>query len=285
MKHKGMISLLLGTLLLCFVLVGCGGKNSSADAASAFIGTWDLYEITGDDGASHEDVKSMNDFGLETYLEIEKDGKGTFYVFGEEISLTWKAKNSTQIEVTMEYDGEKQTEPLTLKDGKVSFSVEGEKAMVFEKGKKHDRSDKPASGSEKGGAAAPDSSKGDDDEKNVKEINSVVADDDTVKIEAIKMYDDTFGDAIIEFKVTNKSDKNLVISCSYGSWSVDGKMVDPSMYENIKAGTYTDAALYFTKDNLGGGTEKLANIDGKFEVTDDDYNAIGTYEFKYGQKG
>lgn len=285
MKHKGMISLLLGTLLLCFVLVGCGGKNSSADAASAFIGTWDLYKITGDDGTSHEDIKSMNEFGLETYLEIEKDGKGTFNVFGEEISLTWKAKNSTQIEVTMEYDGEKQTEPLTLKDGKVSFSVEGEKAMVFEKGKKHDRSDKPASGSEKGGAAAPDSSKGDDDEKNVKEINSVVADDDTVKIEAIKMYDDTFGDAIIEFKVTNKSDKNLVISCSYGSWSVDGKMVDPSMYENIKAGTYTDAALYFTKDNLGGGTEKLVNIDGKFEVTDDDYNTVGTYEFKYEQKG
>ncbi|MBS5865263.1 MAG: hypothetical protein KIC37_02785 [Coriobacteriaceae bacterium] len=283
MKHRGIISLLLGTLLLCFVLVGCGGKASSADA-SAFIGTWDLYEITGDNGASHEDVKSMNDFGLETYLEIEKDGKGTFNVFGEEISLTWKAKSNTQIDVTME--GEKQTESLTLKDGKVSFSVEGEKTtMVFEKGKKHDKSDKPASGSEKSGPTAFDDLMGNDDEKNVKEINSVVADDETIKIEAIKMYDDDFDDAIIEFKVTNKSDKNLVISCSYGSWSVDGKMVDPSMYENIKAGTYTDAALYFTKDNLGGGTEKLVNIDGKFEVTDDDYNAIGTYEFKYGQKG
>lgn len=283
MKHRGIISLLLGTLLLCFVLVGCGGKASSADA-SAFIGTWDLYEITGDNGASHEDVKSMNDFGLETYLEIEKDGKGTFNVFGEEISLTWKAKSNTQIDVTME--GEKQTESLTLKDGKVSFSVEGEKTtMVFEKGKKHDKSDKPASGSEKSGPTAFDDLMGNDDEKNVKEINSVVADDETIKIEAIKMYDDDFDDAIIEFKVTNKSDKNLVISCSYGSWSVDGKMVDPSMYENIKAGTYTDAALYFTKDNLGGGTEKLVNIDGKFEVTDDDYNAIGAYEFKYGQKG
>lgn len=283
MKHRGIISLLLGTLLLCFVLVGCGGKASSADA-SAFIGTWDLYEITGDDGASHEDIKSMNAFGLETYLEIEKDGKGIFYVFGEEIPLTWKAKSSTQIDVTMEYKGEKQTEPLTLKDDKVSFSVEGEKTtMVFEKGKKHDRSDKPASGSEKGGTTALDGLTGDNDEKNVKEINSVVADDETVKIEAIKMYDDDFDDAIIEFKVTNKSDKDLIISCEYGSWSVDGKMVDPSMYEKIKAGTYTDADLYFTKDNLGGGTEKLVNIDGKFELTDDDYNTVGTYEFKYEQ--
>lgn len=207
MKHKGIISLLLGTLLLCFVLVGCGGGTSSADA-SAFIGTWDLYEITGDDGASHEDIKTMNDFGIETYLEIEKDGKGTFNVFGEDIPLTWKAKNNTQIDVTIEYEGKKQTEPLTLKDDKVSFSIEGEDStMVFEKGKKHDKSDKSASGSEEGGTAALDSLMGNDDEQNVTEINSVVADDETIKIEAIKMYDNSFSDAVIEFKVTNKSDK------------------------------------------------------------------------------
>lgn len=284
MKHKGIISLLLGTLLLCFVLVGCGGGTSSADA-SAFIGTWDLYEITGDDGASHEDIKTMNDFGIETYLEIEKDGKGTFNVFGEDIPLTWKAKNNTQIDVTIEYEGKKQTEPLTLKDDKVSFSIEGEDStMVFEKGKKHDKSDKSASGSGEGGTTALDSLMGNDSEQNVTEINSVVADDETIKIEAIKMYDNSFSDAVIEFKVTNKSDKNLMITCEYGSWSVDGKMVNPSMYEKIKAGAYADADLYFTKDELGGGTEKLVNIDGKFELTDDEYNTIATYEFKYGQK-
>lgn len=75
-----------------------------------------------------------------------------------------------------------------------------------------------------------------------------------------------------------------MITCEYGSWSVDGKMVNPSMYEKIKAGAYADADLYFTKDELGGGTEKLVNIDGKFELTDDEYNTIATYEFKYGQK-
>ena len=107
----------------------------------------------------------------------------------------------------------------------------------------------------------------------------VVANDSLVTIEVLGTETDWADDPGYNLKITNNSDKEIYVSSSSGSFSVNNKMIDPYLGETIKSGAYSECFLYFSSSELGGGTEMLVNVDGELVVYDEDWNELATYPF------
>ena len=91
---KKVLSLLV-VLVLVVVLAGCGSKSEDL---SSYAGTYEgkYTRFVGDS----EDAKNEEEFTL----VLEKDGKGTHYRDGLEISVTWKVK-SGEVQMTEKFMG------------------------------------------------------------------------------------------------------------------------------------------------------------------------------------
>jgi hypothetical protein len=101
---KKTIKILLA-ILIVFSLFGCGKKPDIS-------GEYRLVKIdAGDSSATEEDIKSLQDLGMEVTLSVSKDGTAKLDVFGEVVDLT--------------YDLEK----MTLSDGTNTYTFEYDKSQ------------------------------------------------------------------------------------------------------------------------------------------------------------
>lgn len=259
---KRTMATIVAMLAMVFALAGCSGGSAGSpqDGEKNFAGDWRIVGME-DDGkvTSEDDIEAMRDLGLDVGLTVNEDGTFTLAYFGSELNGEWSAKSATEAEFTI--DGEKVT--VTIADEKISMEQDGTK-LIFGKGK--------ANASSTGSYGSNSSSDADD----TVALGTVVADDEIATIVVVDKKTDVFGDPGYTIKVTNNSDAAISVSTSTGQWSVNGKMVDPIYYEQIQPGKYAETIMYF--DDLSS-LDELSNVEGTFDVVNDKYETIATYEF------
>lgn len=276
------VSTIVAALSLCMLLVGCsaGGAGGGAKPAdkSLFTGTWDLVRMSGDkpdDNLGEDDVELMRSMGFDVFLNLNEDDTMELALFGSTMRGSWKVKSAAEIEVTLEG----QSVSATLSGEELTLSQEGT-SMMFKKDKENKK--------------APDGTIGNPDESVANALTEAESDTDTIKpIEAVTIADDEHctitvtgigtdwsGDPGYAMTVTNKSDRAIDFSSKMGTFSVNGKMIDAYVYETIQPGKYVECFMYFSKSDLGGGTEALSSVEGTLYIYDDaSYEDIAEYAF------
>lgn len=276
------VSTIVAALSLCMLLVGCsaGGAGGGAKPAdkSLFTGTWDLVRMSGDkpdDNLGEDDVELMRSMGFDVFLNLNEDDTMELALFGSTMRGSWKVKSAAEIEVTLEG----QSVSATLSGEELTLSQEGT-SMMFKKGKENKK--------------APDGTIGNPDESMANALTEAESDTDTIKpIEAVTIADDEHctitvtgigtdwsGDPGYAMTVTNKSDRAIDFNSKMGTFSVNGKMIDAYVYETIQPGKYVECFMYFSKSDLGGGTEALSSVEGTLYIYDDaSYEDIAEYAF------
>lgn len=117
---------------LCIALVGCagGGDTAGDDAAKNFQGDWVLSGGSSDgqeiDQAS---IDSMQQLGMNVYMQLQEDGTAVISLFGSEMTGTWKAKDATTADFTLEGD----TEEIKIENDELVIAVDGD-SLRFKRG-------------------------------------------------------------------------------------------------------------------------------------------------------
>jgi len=135
MAKKGLIALVICVFAFSLTLVGCGGSKENAEdpvatAKKAFIGTWDMVEMTqGSDVTGPDDIETLKALGMEVYLNLNENGKADFVVFGENLEGTWTASSPTSGTLDL---GTAQGN-MTISDSQLKFEQDGS-SITFKKG-------------------------------------------------------------------------------------------------------------------------------------------------------
>ena len=264
---KRWVALFMSMIALCLVLAGCasGGAGGDADAAKSFIGDWKLVGMEENgESTSSEDIALMEQMGVTVTLSFKEDKSCALSVFGEETSGTWEAKSPSEAAITIEG----QTVVATLANEVLTLEDNGTK-MMFGKGVPE-----PSANAADPGTAAVEES----DETAVP-IGQTIADDEICTIEVIDKKVDWADDPGYTLKITNKSDKAIRVSAKYDTFSVNGKMADPELYETVQSGKYVEGFMWFSGDDVEG-VDSLTNVEGTIEVMDDaSYETLREYPF------
>ncbi len=267
-KRIALVAALALSAALAFVLVGCGGGGGNNKAN--FVGTWDLIGVTSDSGSeemSASDLETMKSMGLSATMTLSEDGKLSFDFLGEKLEGTWEAKSAT--EGTANMDGEI-----------VTIKLDGEKLMLEQDGDS-------LTFAKAGSAAASSTS------SSSSSSASTSTGDETVKIDPVTIADDDICTFIVtgksmrsmlgpayKVKITNNSDKEVMVSYKYGTFSVADKMIDPALFETIQPGKYVEADMWFDSDDVPT-LDDLKDVEGVIQVTDtSSYDTIAEYSFK-----
>ena len=268
---KRWVALFMSLIALCLVLAGCasGGAGGGADAAKSFIGDWKLVGMEENgESTSSEDIALMEQMGVTVTLSFKEDKSCALSVFGEETSGTWEAKSPSEAAITIEG----QTVVATLANEVLTLEDNGTK-MMFGKGVPQ-----PSANAADPGTAAAEESAEESDETAVP-IGQTIADDEICTIEVIDKKVDWADDPGYTLKITNKSDKAIRVSAKYDTFSVNGKMAEPELYETVQSGKYVEGFMWFSGDDVDG-VDALTNVEGTIEVMDDaSYETLREYPF------
>lgn len=260
-----LIGSIMAALAVCFALVGCGG-GSSADNAKNFVGYWELTAMTASDGTDGAETLSlMASLGLTTSLTLNEDGTATLDMFGDKSTGTWTATSATVASV----DTGNGTIDFTLSGDKLT-AKDGEDSLTFTKGS--------ASSSTTTGTTTTETV----ETTGTTAMSAIIADDATCKIEVTGKSADYAGDPGYNLTITNKTDKAISVVATYGSFSVNGKMCEAYIAQDVAAGKYADSFMFFFNEDLGGGgIDALTNVEGTLEVVNaDTYDTITNYSVK-----
>lgn len=93
MKRLLSITALALVIALSLAFTGCSGAQK--DASAYFQGSWKMTNVA---GATEDDIAAMEAFGMNVVLDLNEDKTAVLDVMGEEISGTWEAKSSTELE-------------------------------------------------------------------------------------------------------------------------------------------------------------------------------------------
>lgn len=255
-------------------MVGCSGGSSGE---KAFVGVWALTSMEGEDGATEDDVAALEALGMSINLTMMEGGDAYLDFMGEVLAGTWVFKSGTEATVTM--DGE--AVPAKI-DGKTLRLEQDDMVMVFEK-----TSDKPV---------VPEGSEEEIevDDVDIVEEEDVDTDDavapETEEVTAVVgaefgneyatftitgVEEDWAGAPAYQIKIENIWDQPIQVTTESGTFSVDGKMVSPVLFEEIQPGKYSEAAMWFSSDDVADQAS-LVNVEGAIEIMDDDYNTLAT---------
>ena len=252
-------------IALCFALVGCGGGDK-ADPKKAVIGTWELSELT---GASEDDMAMMKAFGLTIEATFAEDGTFKLGMFGETMDGTWDAKSADKVSLAIEGD----SIDATIKDGVLSIEVDGE-GMKFKK--TSDEVKDLGSSSVSSDSATSGSSATDD--QAIEAIDKEIYSDDNISVMVVDKKQDWLDDCGYTFKVENKTaDKTVLFMAEYGTFSVDGQMVDFTLTETVKPGMFAETFGYFDSTKVTD-IDAMKNVAGTISLMDNDsYETIASY--------
>lgn len=253
------------------VLVGCSGGGGGAHKADAesLKGFWVLEDeslgFTGMLNLEDEDFAEM--LIADTYLE------GTWTADGSNATVTFSdVTDSKPVSIYVEGD-------------KLVYGSESGSHFVFVKSNEDDFYKDLDSGGEDAELVDGDLSELGDDVKIVDEVIEdikpvTIADDSTVKIEVTGKGTDFTSDPGYRLSITNKTKKAFFLGAE-DAFKVNGKEIEAGLGDVLDAGDTVETFMYFSADELGGGVEKLKDVEGTIVVFDDETEEkIGTYTFK-----
>lgn len=114
-------------VVLVVVLTSCG-----ANYQKNLAGTYDLYEIQGDNGTTHEEIAQLEKAGFALFINLNEDGTFNFVYLGTDFKGSWSTKDGKSIEMAPE-DTSVTMSDCTYEDGKLTLSLYGD-TTVFAKG-------------------------------------------------------------------------------------------------------------------------------------------------------
>ncbi len=107
-----------------------------------------------------------------------------------------------------------------------------------------------------------------------------IVDDPTIKIEVTGKGTDFTADPGYRLSITNKTDKAFFLGAE-DVFKVDGHDIEAGLGDVLDPGNTAETFMYFSAEELGGGVEKLKNVEGTIVVFDDESEEqLGTYTFK-----
>ncbi|MBR0405758.1 MAG: hypothetical protein IJI68_11265 [Eggerthellaceae bacterium] len=252
------------------VLVGCSGGGAHKADAESLKGFWVLEDgslgFTGMLNLEDEDFAEI--LIADTYLE------GAWTTDGSNASITFSdVADSKPVNIYVEGD-------------KLIYGSESGSHFVFIKSNEDDfYKDQEISGDGLDELTEGElSSLGEEVEvvdEVIEDIKPVtIADDSTVKIEVTGKGTDFTSDPGYRLSITNKTKKAFFLGAE-DTFKVDGHEIEVGLGDVLDAGDTVESFMYFSKDDLGGGVEKLKNVEGTIVVYDDESEEkIGTYTFK-----
>lgn len=269
---------LLAAAVLAFALVGCGqqAQNMSEDTLK---GVWAL--------------DSGSDLGFDAYISFEDEQvvemiladswlDGTYSVSGASGSITFNSmyEEEESEEGSSSSASAERSAKLTYSNNKLTVGADNGSKLVFVKDDSEeaksmfsfDFTDMDQMGAE------------DDDTQYVDEVIEdiapvTIADDDKFTITVTGKGTDFTGDPCYRVSMTNKTDKAVYV-VPEDVFKVGGKDIEAGLGDELEAGATIDTEIYFAQDELGGGVELLAGVDGVIQVLDDETDdEVAKYTF------
>ena len=279
-------------LAFALALVGCAGGPAKSTDAESLKGFWEIDPST-----------SM---GFNAAVNLDEDDYAEMVVGDAYLEGTWKAGDS---QATIVFDNEKEAS-IYVADGKLIIGQDEGSKLVFVKSdidEYYSRLD--AEAAEEAGAESDE--EGDDTEdaddadvtvdaedgdqeidmadlegvdvvdEDIKDITPVsIADDKTCTIQVIGKGTDFTSDPCYKLSIKNNTNKKIIVVAD-DEFKVDGKSIEAGLGEEIDPGDSIETLMYFAADDLGGGLEKLKNVEGSIFVGEDETNdELATYDFK-----
>ena len=107
-----------------------------------------------------------------------------------------------------------------------------------------------------------------------------IIDDSTIKIEVTGKGTDFTADPGYRLSITNKTDKAFFLGAE-DVFKVNGQEIEAGLGDVLDPGDTVESFMYFSAEELGGGVEKLKNVEGTIVVYDDESEEqLGKYTFK-----
>lgn len=261
----------VGSLLLAVMvalgLAACGGGGSKADAGANFVGVWELSSVEGDSEIDDSDITMMKELGMLFLLSLEEDGTGVFDFGGEVEPLTWKATAADKATL----DSGDLSGHMTL-EGKTLKVTDGDETLVFTPST--ETPTEVREDEEEAEAAEEEAEEAEEAEESVVvdlADGVVILDNEYVTVTVLGVGVDWADDVGYQLHIANNWDKTLDVSTGWDSFSVNGKMVDATLYQTLKPGTYAEVFLYFQSADVGGSdVNNLKNVVGTIEVQEED---------------
>lgn len=276
-KRFAFVVAALCAMALCLGLAGCGGGGYEKN----FAGTWKLSGMeTSGEASSSEDIAMLESLGISMFIELDEDMTAELDMMGEVMTGTWSAQSASECRVTIDgsvMDG-------TLDGDSLTFAADGEK-MTFVRADESERASAAASGtalsealeSETATAEAGDES----DASEAVTMDVVVADDDICKITVASKEADWAGDPGYNVVVENKTGKAISVTGEYGTFSVDGKMVEIWGSADVQPGMYAEEFFYFSSSDVPS-IDAMVNVKGQIQVTDaNSWDELATYSVEF----
>ena len=115
-------------------------------------------------------------------------------------------------------------------------------------------------------------------DKNTVAVDKVLVDDENCTITVLNKKQDLLDDCGYTFKVENKTaDKTVLFMAEYGTFSVDGQMVDFTLTETVKPGMFAETFGYFDSTKVTD-IDAMKNVAGTISLMDNDsYETIASY--------
>lgn len=292
MRDSKALAALACAIALCLALVGCVGSSGGAGKASAssnseaavdvakLIGTWELSGSIDADGvrASDDSIALMRELGLDLFVNLNEDATFDMVVFEGSLRGTWDAVSRDTI--VFETEGDSLT--VKIEDGVMVWRIEETRAQLeFTKAAENRKAPaKAASASEAGGLSSLVVN-GIEDQEVVPIDPVVIADDEICKIVVTAMKVDFVGDPCYALAITNKTDAAIMVIAPADTFSVNGRLVDPILYEEVEPGDAIEGVLWFDAKELGSSdlSQRVA-VEGAILIVDRDTNAaVREYDF------
>lgn len=115
-------------------------------------------------------------------------------------------------------------------------------------------------------------------DKSTVAVDKVLVDDENCTITVLNKKQDWLDNCGYTFKVENKTaDKTVLFMAEYGTFSVDGQMVDFTLTETVKPGMFAETFGYFDSTKITD-IEAMKNVAGTISLMDNDtYDTIASY--------
>ncbi|MDI9590288.1 MAG: hypothetical protein QM302_04520 [Acidobacteriota bacterium] len=102
-RLRGLVMLAACAVFACLMVAACGNASEAVDYGEAFVGTYEICEMTEDgEVTGADDLKLLSSAGLHVYLDLDADGTGVLELFGRSMSGTWEASGSKKATITID---------------------------------------------------------------------------------------------------------------------------------------------------------------------------------------
>ena len=252
----------LAACALALALAGCAPAPAKVVDDGSLKGFWVLDKSTS--------------LGFDAALNLDNDNLAELMISDSYLEGTWKT-DGKEATVTFE-DGEEKTAKIYVVDQKLTYGDENGSKLVFVKGSMEEYF-APKNNNSSDAAVANDSSESEEVEEFIDDIEPItITDDETCKIVVTGKGTDFTGDPGYRLSLTNNSGSSVFIVAD-DTFKVGKTEIAPGMGEVVEPGKTVETFMYFPKDEVGGGVDKLNAVSGKIIVGDDETGTqIATYE-------